>query len=151
MPVDGEGGVIMSLRWSVEELKRYCNKAGRPLPEGLPAEDKKTKYGNRKVSLDGYEFDSQKEANRYCELKLLERAGMISDLKVHPVYVVWEGFRRGNKWYRDIKMELDFEYIESGKKVVEDVKVDVTKTRPFRIKLKLFTDKYPDIEFRIYE
>ena len=40
---------------------------------------------------------------------------MISDLKV-PVYVVWEGFRRGNKWYRDIKMELDFEYIESGRR-----------------------------------
>ena len=40
-----------------------------------------TKYGNKKVEFDGKTFDSKKEANRYSELRLLERAGAISDLQ----------------------------------------------------------------------
>ena len=39
------------------------------------------KYRNKKVEVDGILFDSKKEANRYMELKLLEKAGEITDLK----------------------------------------------------------------------
>lgn len=39
------------------------------------------KYGNRKIIRDGIEFDSIKECQRYCELKLMQRAGLISDLQ----------------------------------------------------------------------
>jgi hypothetical protein len=140
------------VRWTVKDIKAYCQRTGRPLPEGLPEEDEpKKKYGNKKVCLDGYEFDSQKEANRYCELKLLVRVGEITDLKVHPEYVVWEGARCGRRQRRVIKLVPDFEYIENGQKIVEDVKTKPTKTRAFMLKLKLFREKYPDIEFRIYE
>lgn len=38
------------------------------------------KYRNKKVIVDGEEFDSKKEGNRYKELRLLERAGEISNL-----------------------------------------------------------------------
>jgi len=34
-----------------------------------------SKYHSRKTEIDGIVFDSKKEANRYCELKLMERAG----------------------------------------------------------------------------
>ena len=44
----------------------------------------RSKYHAKRVHLDGYLFDSQAEAKRYAELKLLERAGEISRLKVHP-------------------------------------------------------------------
>lgn len=40
------------------------------------------KYKNKKVVIDGIKFDSQKEGRRYCELKLLERAGEIRDLEL---------------------------------------------------------------------
>jgi hypothetical protein len=39
------------------------------------------KYGNRKVTYLGIEFDSMKEANRYAALLMLQRAGEISELK----------------------------------------------------------------------
>ena len=40
-----------------------------------------SKYGNKKTVVDGIAFDSQKEANRYCELKLLWRGHEIDNLK----------------------------------------------------------------------
>lgn len=33
-----------------------------------------SKYNNKKIIIDGIQFDSIKEGNRYKELKLLERA-----------------------------------------------------------------------------
>ena len=39
------------------------------------------KYHAKKTRLDGLTFDSQKEAQRYAELKLLERAGQIHSLR----------------------------------------------------------------------
>lgn len=40
----------------------------------------RAKYGNRKAVIDGITFDSKKEAQRYTELKLLEKAGKITSL-----------------------------------------------------------------------
>ena len=48
----------------------------------------RNKYHARRESIDGYLFDSQAEAARYRELKLLERAGQISMLRVHPRYEI---------------------------------------------------------------
>jgi hypothetical protein len=42
---------------------------------------KRSKYGNRKVTADGIKFDSAKEAKRWGELRFLEQAGEISNLK----------------------------------------------------------------------
>ena len=46
------------------------------------------KYRNKKCVLDGIEFDSKKEMRRYSELKLLERAGEISDLKIQVPFLL---------------------------------------------------------------
>ena len=40
------------------------------------------KYHNKKIIYNGIKFDSIKEKNRYIELKLLERAGLIKNLKL---------------------------------------------------------------------
>ena len=45
-----------------------------------------TKLNNQAVVIDGIKFQSQKEGNRYCELKLLQRAGEISDLELQKRY-----------------------------------------------------------------
>ena len=46
----------------------------------------RNKYHNKKVTVAGRTFDSVKEANRYCELRLLHRAGKISDLELQKEY-----------------------------------------------------------------
>lgn len=90
------------------------------------------KYANRKVEVDGIKFDSTKEAARYSQLRLLERAGHISGLEVHPKFpFVVNGHRVGS-------YSADFRYRQHGEVVVEDVKSPVTRKLPlYRFKIKL--------------
>ena len=105
------------------------------------------KYYNKKVIIDGIRFDSQKEGNRYKELKLLERAGEISNLELQPKFVLQEGFKKNGKTYRKIEYIADFMYEEKGQVVVEDSKG--IETDVFKLKHKLFEYKYPELELRI--
>lgn len=111
---------------------------------------RRAKYGNRKVEVDGILFDSKAEARRYQELKLLELGGNIADLKRQPLFVLEEGFRdRNGKHERAITYIADFEYVENGVHVVEDVKSAFTRgDKVYRIKAKLFKKRFPGIEFR---
>ena len=107
-----------------------------------------TKYHAKPTTIDGIRFDSKREAARYGELKLLHLAGVIHKLQVHPRYVLLEPFTCKGVKYRGISYEGDFEYVENGQRVCEDVKG--VKTQVFRIKEKLFVKRYGDeIEFRI--
>ena len=108
-----------------------------------------SKYGNRRVKLDGYLFDSQAEARRYGELVLLQRAGEIHYLRVHPSYLLHAGFKVGGKPYQPITYIADFEYLEGCKTIVEDVKGRGVVTPVFRIKEKLFVKAFPEKVFRI--
>lgn len=79
-----------------------------------------SKYNARKIIIDGLQFDSQKEANRYAELSLLEKAGKISGLKTQVKFELipkQDGERTCN-------YIADFVYTdaETGQKIVEDVK-----------------------------
>lgn len=101
------------------------------------------KYGNRKTVIDGVTFDSKAEAERYEELKLLERAGIIRDLQLQPKFTLIPTFRKNGKTFRGITYVADFSYIENGQKIVEDVKG--FKTDVYKIKRKLFEYTYRDI------
>ncbi len=52
-----------------------------------------TKYKNKKVVLNGITFDSQKEARRYRDLSLLERAGEINDLELQKAFILAESVK----------------------------------------------------------
>lgn len=82
------------------------------------------KFGAKKVVIDGEVFDSRKEYYRWCDLRLLERAGKIADLKRQVKYVLIPAQRdeQGKLIEREVSYIADFEYIQDGKKVVEDVK-----------------------------
>lgn len=94
----------------------------------------RSKYGSRKVVRDGMTFDSVKEYNRWCELKLLERAGKIRNLKRQDKFVLIPaqheddtvgargGVKRGKLLEREISYVADFTYTQNGDTVVEDVK-----------------------------
>lgn len=105
------------------------------------------KYRNKKVILDDYVFDSIQESRRYKELKLLLRAGEISDLELQPRFLLQESFKKNGKTYRKIEYIADFKYIVNGKTIVEDVKG--IQTDVFKLKHKLFEKIYPELELRI--
>ena len=100
------------------------------------------KYGNTKVSRYGRTFDSKHEAGRYAELKLLERAGKISDLKTQVAYLLIPAQydEKHRCIERSCKYVADFTYMEDGKLVVEDAKG--MKTDVYRIKKKMMLYKY---------
>lgn len=106
------------------------------------------KYGNKKVVVDDIKFDSMKEARRYRELKLLERAGKIKDLELQPKFELIPTIRTESETLRKVSYIADFKYIdlESGKVVVEDVKG--FKTDVYLLKKRLFLQKYAEYAFR---
>lgn len=94
------------------------------------------KYKNIKVTVDGIRFDSSKEAKRYQDLKLLERAGVISGLRLQvPFELIPKQMKDGKVLERAVTYKADFVYWENGKVVVEDVKG--VKTRDYVLKRKL--------------
>ena len=98
------------------------------------------KYRNVKTTIDGIKFDSKAEASRYTELKLLEKAGEITDLKLQPRFILQHNFKHKNKTVRAITYMADFQYSENGKEIVEDVKG--VETAVFKIKKKMFLNIY---------
>lgn len=104
------------------------------------------KYHSQKTEVDNITFDSKKEAKRYTELKLLQRAGIISNLKLQPRYELQPSFKKHDKTYRKIEYVGDFEYQMNGETIVEDVKG--FKTEAYKLKKKLFEFKYRDKEIK---
>lgn len=82
-------------------------------------------------TIDGHVFDSKREAVRYAELKLLERAKVISGLTVQPT---WTIEIQGKHYCR---FTADFAYVEGGKRVIEDTKSTGTqKDAAYRLRRK---------------
>lgn len=106
------------------------------------------KYHNQKCSYDGMTFDSKHERDRYCDLKLLQKAGKISGLRCQvPFRLVPEqrgpdtlgprgGRKRGKLIEKAVDYVADFVYLdEAGRTVVEDAKG--VRTKDYIIKRKL--------------
>ena len=96
------------------------------------------KYRNKKTIVDGITFDSKLEARRYTELKLLERAGEISDLRLQVKYTLLPSQKLENRVVeRPVIYIADFEYVDkrTGEKVVEDTKG--MKTTDYVLKRKM--------------
>ena len=99
--------------------------------------NKQNKYKNEKITIDGMTFDSKKEYNRYCDLKLLERAGEIKDIQRQ---VKFELIPK-QEGERAVNYIADFVYIDrNGKKVVEDTKG--VRTAEYIIKRKIMLWRY---------
>lgn len=163
------------LRITEKQYLEYMQRLGLQPSNAVSSKktEKTNKYRNIKVYVyeDGYvsygsieshgkiidKFDSVKEYNRYRELLLLEKAGMISGLKKQVPMVIQEAFvdNDGVK-QKAIIYKADFIYKENGEEVVEDVKgFDKKKhkfirTRAFIQKWKLLKALYPEKKFRLY-
>ena len=115
------------------------------------------KYRNTKTEYEGIFFDSKKEARRYAELKMLLKAGEISDLQLQKVFELipaqYESYPRYGKNGKRLKdgkrciekscvYKADFVYMKDGVQVVEDTKSPATRTKDYIIKRKLMLYKY---------
>ena len=117
------------------------------------------KYRAIKTCVNDIEFDSRKEARRYQELLLLERAGVIQNLQLQEKFLLIPsqfetivtgeyykvGEKKGQPKTKEVCVELpvvyvaDFTYVQDGKKVVEDTKGIKTKDYIIKRKLMLWT------------
>lgn len=124
------------------------------------------KLGAVKSTYKGKTFDSQREANRFAELEMLQRAGKISELRCQVTYELipsvfeevptGELYKRGPKKgqpkmkpvciERGVDYVADFVYYENGKLIVEDAKgfrdPESAVYKVFVIKRKLMLYKY---------
>ena len=102
------------------------------------------KYGAKKTTVDGITFDSVKEARRYQELLLLQRAKEINFLRRQVSFTLIPSQRdqNGKVVERECKYIADFVYMEKGKTelTVEDTKG--VKTKDYIIKRKLMLKEY---------
>ena len=114
------------------------------------------KYHNQPDTRGELRFDSRKEAQRFDELMLLLKAGRIRDLKLQPQFTLQESFvtPEGER-VRAIRYVADFSYEQQAKhtscnvagavvwtKIVEDVKSSATRTAQYKLKRKMFREKY---------
>jgi len=140
------------MRWTEEQYQEFIKKK-----KGLPVKPQskrkrksksKSKYNNQKTIVDGIKFDSKKEAEYYCQLKLLKQAGKIKDYRLQPRYELQPAFEKNGKKYRAITYIADFAIINNdGTTEVVDIKG--VETQVFKIKKKLFEYMYPDLKLNV--
>ena len=112
---------------------------------------KKSKYKNRKVVRDGIKFDSEREAERFGELKVLRAMGKIRNLRLQANFTLVEGYKTiEGKRIKPMVYRADFTYERATEpdrngtvywlREVEDAKG--TKTKDYLLKKKLMQDKF---------
>jgi len=99
---------------------------------------KPTKYNNQITYVDGIRFASIAEAERYKALKLLKAAGEVKGFDLQPSFIIGP----------DMRYIADFIVCgKDGKVWVEDVKG--VETAVFKVKRKLWEERYPWMELRV--
>ncbi len=73
-----------------------------------------SKYRNQVIHVDGHTFQSMKESRRYTELRMKERAGLITDLQVHPVFDIMVKDQKVCSYIGD------FKYLVQARKVIPE-------------------------------
>lgn len=106
--------------WSIEDYKNFTN-----------SKIKKTKYRANKTSIDGHTFDSQKEADYYCQLKLRLQAKEINGFCLQPTFMLAPG----------LKYKADFIVFNTDNSY-DVIDVKGVRTKEYITKKKVFEDKY---------
>lgn len=110
----------MQEHWNIEQYREYQKKG-----------NKRNKYGAVKTSVDGQTFDSKKEADYYCELKLRLQSGDIQGFCLQPVFILASG----------LKYKADF-IVFNNDGTTEIVDTKGFKTKEYIAKKKIFEDKF---------
>lgn len=104
-----------------------------------------SKYKNKKVVVDGIEFDSEHESEYYLVLKKEKEQGKIKDFELQKKYVLQEGFKKYGKSYRPITYTVDF-VIHHLNGEIECVDVKGMETQQGIMRRKMFDFLYPHLK-----
>lgn len=117
------------------------------MPLCQPQNPSKAKYGAKKTVVDGITFDSKKEADYYCTLKMQQAAGEVKEFYLQVPFELQPSFKRDGKTIRAIKYIADFvvEYPHGCKEVID---TKGFRTETYKVKKKLLLYKFPYINFR---
>lgn len=128
-PLDGRTGPgVRDPRGGLVRIKR-TRAAAQPAGEGGAGGAAPRKYRNQRTVVDGITFDSKREAQRWHELCLVQRAGIISNLRRQVAFELAPGvkFAGAKRAQPALRLIVDFTYRdEHGQQVLEDVKGVVT-------------------------
>lgn len=127
------------MRWSENQYADYLQKKGITITP-----EKRPKYKNRRVRVDGILFDSQLEADKYSELKLSLHTGTIAGFCRQPEFVLQEGFAAT----RPITYRADF-IVFNLDGTAEIVDTKGFETQEFRRTRKMFAAKFPRLELKV--
>lgn len=117
-----------------------------------------SKYHSKKITIDGETFDSRKEFRRWQELRLLEQAGVISQLERQVPFELIPairepsitgprgGIKQGRLIEKSVNYVADFVYYKDGQKVVEDSKGFHTADYIIKRKLMLWVHRIRILE-----
>lgn len=110
----------------------------------------KSKYLNKKIEINGYVFDSQKEADYYCQLKLLQKAGEVKKIELQPEFELLPKFTKNNITYQPIIYKADFKvtYLDGHTEIIDVKGSEAFRTQVYRIKKKMFEYQYPDLTIK---
>lgn len=110
--------------WLAQRLKQK-----KPAPAKIAVQPK---YRNRKTTIDGVTFDSAKEARRWQDLQLWEKAGILTDLSRQVPFAIVINDMLICQYVADAVYKRD------GVRVVEDTKSEITRRLPvYKLKKKL--------------
>lgn len=138
------------MRWTEEEYQDFLRSKNRAKGTQAPAPktEKRSKYGNIRTEVDGIKFDSRKEAEYYCQLKLLKQAGEIKDFGLQPKFVLQEGFEKDGKRYAPITYYADF-VVDNLDGTTDIIDIKGVETQVFKIKQKMFEYKFKDKNLKV--
>ena len=106
--------------WTADEYRNFA--CGKKV---------KSKYRANKTSVDGHTFDSKKEADYYCELKMRLQAKEINGFCLQPTFMLAPG----------LKYKADF-IIFNTNNTYDIIDVKGVHTKEYIAKKKVFEDKY---------
>jgi hypothetical protein len=130
------------MNWTEEQFAEWQkNHNIVPKPE---KKQKYRKYRNNRVTVDGIHFDSQLEADKYSELKLSLRMGVIAGFCRQPEFVLLEGL--GATRPETYKADFVVFNLDGGFEIID---IKGMQTEVFRIKNKQFKAKFPKLELKI--
>ena len=140
---------------NLDEIARFSPAAQRQIlaqmGQNAGKSDKPGKYHSRKCTVTLPEsgkqitFDSEREARRFGELRMLLRCGQIQDLRLQANFTLQEGYTTADgERVRPIVYRADFTYRERTGDgwcpVVEDVKG--VRTKEYNMKRKMMLEKF---------
>ncbi len=106
----------------------------------VPQAPKRSKYGNKPTVVEGFRFDSEREAERWQELRALEMAKVIQNLERQITFALNVTSPAGAP-VRVADYRADFVYQERGQLVVEDTK-GYRRNPVWILKRKMFEAQY---------